>query len=254
MSPIGATPLSGEKPIGAARTLRLIPNKALDASAVRAARAGGVGAGDVPHERTDEQLLQAYREGEAGAFRELIERHHDALLRFLIRFMGDRQAAEDVFQDAFLQVHLSADTFDTSRRFKPWLFTIAANKGRDSMRRHARRPTVDLSAPISADADGGGRTFLDLMQVDVEAPHQALDDRERDDMVQRAIDALPDHLREILLLAYFQRMSYANIADALEIPLGTVKSRLHAAVAAFAKQWTAQNANDDESRSGGAGA
>ncbi|TVQ59152.1 MAG: sigma-70 family RNA polymerase sigma factor [Phycisphaerales bacterium] len=217
----------------------MFPNKSLDASAVRAARVPGVGAGDVPEHRTDETLLQAYRDGDAGAFRELIERHHDALLRFLIRFMGDRQAAEDVFQDAFLQIHLSADTFDTSRRFKPWLFTIAANKGRDYLRRHSRRPTVDLSAPISADADGGGRTFLDLMQVDVEAPHQALDDRERDEMVQRAIDAMPDHLREILLLAYFQRMSYANIADALEIPLGTVKSRLHAAVASFARQWAA---------------
>lgn len=191
-------------------------------------------------ERTDEALLLAYREGETGAFRALIERHQDPLLRFLVRFMGDTAAAEDVFQEAFLQVHLSADSFDVERRFKPWLFTIAANKGRDHLRKHNRRPVVDLSAPVdSSGEDGGGRTFLDLMEVDVEAPGAALDDRERDRLVQRAVDSLPDHLREVLLLAYFQRLSYQSIADNLGIPLGTVKSRLHAAVASFAKKWSA---------------
>lgn len=198
-------------------------------------------------ERTDEQLLLAYREGESGAFRALIERHQDALLRFLIRFMGDAAAADDVFQEAFLQVHLSADTFDVDRRFKPWLFTIAANKGRDHLRKHNRRPVVDLSAPVdSSGEDDGGRTFLDLMEVDVEAPGARLEDRERDRLVQRAVDAMPDHLREVLLLAYFQRLSYQAIADNLEIPLGTVKSRLHAAVASFAKHWAAQSKRLDE--------
>lgn len=192
------------------------------------------------HDRTDEQLLSAYREGETGAFRALIERHQDALLRFLIRFMGDRAAADDVFQETFLQIHLSADSFDVERRFKPWLFTIAANKGRDHLRKHHRRPVVDLSAPVdSSGEDGGGRTFLDLMEIDVEAPGSRLDERERDALVQRAIDSMPDLLREILLLAYFQRLSYQAMADALDIPLGTVKSRLHAAVASFAKKWSA---------------
>lgn len=189
-------------------------------------------------ERTDEQLVRDYRDGDAAAFRTLIERHQDALLRFLIRFMGDRQAAEDVFQDAFLQIHLAADSFDIERRFKPWLFTIAANKGRDYLRRHHRRPTVDLSAPIDGGSDdGGSRTYLDLMEIDVDPPGRPLDERERDRLVQKAVDSLPEHVREILLLAYFQRMSYANIAEGLGIPLGTVKSRLHAAVAAFARAW-----------------
>lgn len=185
---------------------------------------------------TDEALLKRHIDGDAGALRTLIERHHDALLRFLIRFMGDRQAAEDVFQDAFLQVHLSAQTFDLTRRFKPWLFTIAANKGRDHRRRR-RRAMLELSAPV--DSDSGGQSFVDLMAVDVESPTAGLDDRERDALVQRAVDQMPEHLREILLLAYFQRLPYAVIADALDIPLGTVKSRLHAAVASFARQWKA---------------
>jgi RNA polymerase sigma-70 factor (ECF subfamily) len=191
-------------------------------------------------QRSDEQLLQDYREGDAAAFRQLIERHHEELLRFLVRLTGDRQAAEDVFQEAFLQVHLSADTFDPARRFKPWLFTIAANKGRDYIRKRGRRHEVDLAAPIGSageKAGEGGNSFIDLMEIDIPAPEEQLDARERDDLVQRAIDRMSPTLKEILLLAYFQRLSYAQIADELQIPLGTVKSRLHAAVAAFARNW-----------------
>jgi RNA polymerase sigma-70 factor (ECF subfamily) len=188
------------------------------------------------HNDTDEQLLARYREGDTPAFRRLIDRHHDELLRFLTRLVGDRQAAEDVFQEAFLQVHISADTFDPTRRFKPWLFTIAANKGRDYVRKRGRRHEVDISAPV-AGAAGEGNSFVDLMEIDVAAPDERMDATERDAMVQRAVNRLTPTLKEILLLAYFQRLSYAQIADELEIPLGTVKSRLHAAVASFARAW-----------------
>lgn len=194
-------------------------------------------------DRTDEALLLAYRSGETAAFRRLVEKHHDDLLRFLIRLTGDRQCAEDAFQDAFLQVHLSADSFDTSRSFRPWLFTIAANKARDVMRRRGRRQAMELSAPVGGgDRSGGGgddsgATFVDLLEIDVPPPDAALDARELEANVQAALANLSHPLREILLLAYFQRLTYAQIAEELGIPLGTVKSRLHAAVAAFAKSW-----------------
>lgn len=193
--------------------------------------------------RTDEQLLASYREGEVDAMRQLIIRHQDDLLRFLIRLCGDRQMAEDVFQEAFLQVHISADTFDTSRRFKPWLFTIAANKARDMLRKRSRRQEVDLAAPIGS-SDGGGTTLIDLLEIDLPSPAQGITDRERDDLVQRAIDLMPHPLKEILLLAYFNRLSYAQIAEELDIPLGTVKSRLHSAVATFARNWQIVNRRD----------
>lgn len=197
-------------------------------------------------ERTDEELVADYRRGDSPAFELLIRRHHDDLMRFLVRLVGNRTVAEDAFQETFLQVHVSAETFDTTRRFKPWLFTIAANKGRDALRRSARRRTLDLSAPIGGGRGGaenhdgsgsGAKTYVDLMEVDVPQPGAAMDDLERSQLVQRAVDELPWSLREILLLAYFQRMSYNQIADSLNIPLGTVKSRLHSAVAAFAKKW-----------------
>lgn len=203
---------------------------------------------------TDEQLVQQYRSGNTAAFEQLVRRHHDDLVRFLVRLTGNRAVAEDAFQETFLQVHLSADTFDVTRRFKPWLFTIAANKARDALRRSARRKTLDLSAPIAGGggsgggggngSDSGARTYVDLMEVDVPQPGDALNDEERSRQVQKAVDELPWSLREILLLAYFQRLSYNQIADALEIPLGTVKSRLHSAVAAFAKKYQTLNKVD----------
>ena len=185
--------------------------------------------------KTDEQVFEAFRADDPDAYRELIERHHDDLLRFLTRMVGDRAAAEDIFQETFLQVHISAATFDTSRRFRPWLFTIAANKARDMLRKKNRRKTVELSAPIRKSESGA--SFIDLLEVDVPPPDEAMDLSERDRQVQRALDQLGPALREVLLLAYFQRLSYAQIAEDLGIPLGTVKSRMHSAVAAFARSW-----------------
>jgi RNA polymerase sigma-70 factor (ECF subfamily) len=200
--------------------------------------------------QTDEQLLTAYRTGRTSALEELMRRHHDDLMRFLVRLVGDRSAAEDVFQEAFLQIHLSAGTFDASRRFKPWLFTIAANKARDLLRKNSRRRTFDLSSPIGGrGGDDDGATFVDFMKVSGMGPADTVQAAERDARVQRAVQELPPTLREVLLLAYFQRMSYTQVADVLGIPLGTVKSRLHAAVAAFARQWEHMNTRKPEGRS-----
>jgi RNA polymerase sigma-70 factor (ECF subfamily) len=190
-------------------------------------------------DRTDEQLLEAHLAGEAAAFRDLMDRYALELLHFLTRFLGSRAAAEDVFQETFLQIHLSAETFDPTRRFKPWLFTIAANKARDYHRKHRRRMSVSLSNTVGDDDDG--QQFVDLMESDLPVPDQPIADAERSRLVKMIVDRLPEHLREILLLSYFQRMSYNQIADALQIPLGTVKSRLHTAVAAFAQAWKAQH-------------
>ena len=191
----------------------------------------------MPDDRTDEQLLDGYVHGDHAAIEELIGRYRHQLQHFLIRFLGSRAAAEDVFQETFFQIHLSADTFDPTRRFKPWLFTIAANKARDFHRKHGREPTVSLSAPINRQDEG--RPYVDLLEADLPGPSAPILDAERSRLVKAVVDTLSPHLREILLLSYFQRLSYNQIADTLHIPLGTVKSRLHAAVAAFARSWKA---------------
>ncbi|MGB0768963.1 MAG: RNA polymerase sigma factor [Phycisphaeraceae bacterium] len=188
----------------------------------------------------DEQLVVAYREGNSAALPELIRRYEKELFHFLIRFAGNRAFAEDLFQEAFLQVHQSAGTFDATKRFKPWLFTIAANKARDHLRREKRRRTAPLSAVIDPTGDSG-TSFIDLMEADIALPRDVADDAEVAERVRELADQLPDHLREVLVMAYFHQFAYKEIAQMLSIPLGTVKSRLHAAVGTFAQLWKARH-------------
>jgi RNA polymerase sigma-70 factor (ECF subfamily) len=187
---------------------------------------------DVPN-RTDEALIEAHLSGDDTAFAVLMGRYAGELVAFLTKQTGSRATAEDVFQETFLQVHKSADRFDLDRRFKPWLYTISVNKARDHFRRN-KRPMVSLSNPVG---DDDGQSFVDLMAGDVPSPSEWSDDAEQRDRIRTAVDELPPNYREILLLSYYQRMSYNQIAETLEIPLGTVKSRLHSAVAAFGRAW-----------------
>ncbi len=193
-------------------------------------------------QRTDEQLLADYRAGDKPSFATLVARYQRELFHFLVRFLGDRAAAEDVFQETFLQIHQSVEQFDPSRRFRPWLFTIAANKARDLIRSQARRPTNPLQATINPGDEESGE-FIDLMQSVENAPDAPMQREELQQAVHRTVMSMPEHLREILLLSYFHQFPYKQISDILEIPLGTVKSRLHAAVAYFADRWKALNKN-----------
>lgn len=191
-------------------------------------------------DRSDEQLLLAYRAGDRASFTQLMGRYQRELFHFLVRFLGDRASAEDIFQETFLQVHQSAKDFDTDRRFRPWLFTIAANKARDLLRSQSRRPTNPLNAAIKPGTEETG-DFLDLLASSVELPDQPMQLRELQQKVQTMVAEMPENLKEILLLSYFQQFPYKQISDILDIPLGTVKSRLHTAVAYFANQWRASN-------------
>lgn len=191
--------------------------------------------------RTDEQLLGAYRAGDKPAFATLVSRYQRELFHFLVRFLGDRAAAEDVFQESFLQVHQSMDQFDPSRRFRPWLFTIAANKARDLIRSQARRPTNPLQASIGGSGDDESGEFIDLMSAVQASPDEPMQREELQSLVHRTVMSMPENLREILLLSYFHQFPYKQISDILDIPLGTVKSRLHAAVAHFADRWKTLN-------------
>jgi len=185
---------------------------------------------------TDEELLAEYVGGQSEGFELLVRRHSQELFRFLVRFTGNAAAAEDIVQEAFLQVHLSAASFDRSRRFKPWLFTIAANKARDMMRSRSRRPEMPLDAQV-ASGDDEGQRFLDFLADDSHMPSGALEQSEEQDVVRMVLAKLPDHLKEVLILSYYHRFPYKEIADILRVPLGTVKSRLHAAVATFGQSY-----------------
>lgn len=191
----------------------------------------GMDAKPRPGTPTDEQLLADHLAGAPGAFAQLVQRYRDDLHRFLQRFLNSEAAADDVFQETFLQIHLSAASFEVGRTVKPWLYTIAANKARDWHRKRKRQSMPSIDAPASAHSEG---TLIDTLADTHESAVGAGTQRREDAAVVKAVvDAMPEHHREILLLAYFQKMPYQQIAEALELPLGTVKSRLHAAVATF---------------------
>lgn len=194
-----------------------------------------------PGDETDGQLLRRYLDGDAGAFAALVKRYQIELYHFLVRFLGDRAAAEDVFQETFLQVHESAAKFDLDRPLRPWLFTIAANKARDLLRHSARRPLGHVKQAVDETAP----SIVELLEAAASVPDQPLQDEELREQVRRTIAAMPAHLREILLLGYFHEFSYKQISDMLEIPIGTVKSRLHSAVGHFARSWKSQRPDVD---------
>lgn len=184
----------------------------------------------------DEELLAEFLAGQPESYELLVRRHSTELYRFLVRFTGSATAAEDLVQDAFLQVYLSAESFDRSRKFKPWLFTIAANKARDWMRSRGRRPEVPLDAHVGSSQDEGQR-YMDFLADAVTNPSESLEEEEDRELVRSVLAGMPDHLREVLILGYYHRLPYKVIAEVLEVPLGTVKSRLHAAVGHFGKAY-----------------
>jgi RNA polymerase sigma-70 factor (ECF subfamily) len=184
----------------------------------------------------DVQLLQRYAAGDEGAFRELIGQYKDSVYAFLRRFLNDRDLVDDVFQETFLQLYISRDTFDQSKPLRPWLFTIAANKAKDALRRRQRVDITNLGSMFDSD-EYSIDDVLNTLDHDDRMPYDDLIREETAAQVKRVIARMPVKLREILLLGYFQKFSYAEIGGILGIPVGTVKSRLHTAVNRFAEDW-----------------
>jgi RNA polymerase sigma-70 factor (ECF subfamily) len=185
---------------------------------------------------TDEQLLAEHVVGEPGRFADLVCRHSDELFRFLARFLGNAAAAEDLVQEVFLQVHQSAASFDPTRRFKPWLFTIAANKARDLLRSRRRRPEMPLDAVVAGESSEG-QTFLGFLADESLSPDGTVSLEEQREQVRKVLAEMPERLREVLVLSYYHGFPYKEIAEILDVPLGTVKSRLHSAIEVFGKAY-----------------
>ena len=188
--------------------------------------------------QTDAELLARYAGGEEAAFREIVSRYKNGLYTFLRHFLNRQDLIDDVFQETFLQLFISRDSFDTNLPLRPWLFTIAANKAKDALRKQQRTAAI----PIGIIADSEEMSFDDVLNSltsDNTMPYQELEKNELASRVRQIIADMPDNLREILILAYFNKFSYKQMTQILSIPIGTVKSRLHTAVARFAKQWKA---------------
>lgn len=182
---------------------------------------------------TDEVLLSRYRdEGRTADFDVLMHRYERELYRYLVRYTGDAALAEDVFQNTFLQVHLKRALYEDGRPVRPWFYSIATHQAVDALRKAGRHPTISLDLRgSSGGGDSDPSALVDLLVGANAGPLAELQGEERKEWVRTAIERLPDALKQTLILAYFQDLKYREIAEIQKIPVGTVKSRLHAALA-----------------------
>jgi RNA polymerase sigma-70 factor (ECF subfamily) len=182
---------------------------------------------------TDEELLLRYRAtGDAEAFESLVRRYEKPLFSYLLRYLHSPTLVEDVVQTTFLHVHQKRHLFATGRRVRPWLFGIATHLAVDELRRQRRRRAISLDAEL-ADDNITGKSPVTLIPSRSSLPLERLETEEQLNWARRAIDLLPEPLHSTALLAYHRGMTLQEIAEALHVPLGTVKSRLSRALAAL---------------------
>lgn len=190
-----------------------------------------------PQVTSDEQLLQSYREAsDPTVFAELVSRYQRELYNYLRRFLGDATLAEDVFQATFFQVHQKRDSFEQGRKFRPWLYTIATNQAIDAQRRNRRHRRLSLNQPHQAGSESVG-TLIDLVAAEGEDPSLTAENGEQGAWVRGEVEALPEPLRNAVNLVYFGGMKYRDAAKVMSVPVGTVKSRLHAAIQRLGQAW-----------------
>lgn len=173
------------------------------------------------HKRSDEQLMASVLSGDQSALAELVARHHASLLGYLYRLVGgDRPLAQDLVQETLLRV-LRQRTYPPDRPFKPWLYIIATNLARDHFKSAAVRQRWR-----GDDAEEMLRDACDSAP----GPEEHVLAAERGGEVREALAQLSEDYRVVVVLRFYQGFSLQEIAETLQIPLGTVKSRLSVGV------------------------
>jgi RNA polymerase sigma-70 factor (ECF subfamily) len=186
---------------------------------------------------SDEALLAAYRQtGDRKLFQELVQRYERELYNYLRRYLGDAQQAEDVFQTSCLMVHLKCDQFEQGRRFRPWLYAVATNAAIDAQRREKRHRAVSLDRSRK-DARHDEPRMTDMLLSEEPSPLAEASRLESGEWVQGALAELSDQMRDVINLVYFQGLKYREAAEVLNVPVGTIKSRMNAAVNKLYEYW-----------------
>jgi len=174
-------------------------------------------------QREIEMLVERARQGDRAAFGQLVNEYKDKIYNYVARMLNDPYEAEDVTQEAFLRAYKSLPRFRGASSFHTWLYRIASNLAIDVVRKRKRQdPTFSLDEPLESDDGEYERELPD----ETGGPEDRTSTRETRVAVRRAIMDLPEKLRDVMILYELQGETYEDIADILDVPLGTVKSRL----------------------------
>ena len=171
-------------------------------------------------ELSDEILIKKFQEGDVGAYNQLVFRFKDRLLNFIYRFVNDLDLAEDLVQDTLLKLYTHKDSYQEIAKFSTWLYTIAANLARTELRKKKRRKTFSVTELSREDRE----FIIASSYVD---PSEDLSSQNFEKSVQMALAELPDDFKTIIILRDIQELSYDEISKIVDVPLGTVKSRIN---------------------------
>lgn len=179
-------------------------------------------------------LVAEHLAGNPRAFGEIVKRYQGRLLNFIYRMIGDRDRAEDLVQEAFVRVHRHLHRFDQTKKFSTWIYTIASNLAKNELRNRSRSPLVwyESSARPGSDEEARPLQFEDSSS----RPDDMFHHRHLRELVEQAVARLSEHHREVFVLRELEGKSYEEIAELTDCNLGTVKSRLNRARAAFAAE------------------
>jgi RNA polymerase sigma-70 factor (ECF subfamily) len=194
---------------------------------------------------SDEELLTLFRQGTSEAFGALVRRYEGELYGYLRRYLSDSDLADDVFQNTFVQLYTKLHQYEAGRPVRPWLYAIATNQAIDALRRQNRHQTVRLNVEGDDENDGSMNRLLVLLENRGPGPLEVLEGNERKQLIRATVETLPDFLKQVVILAYYQGLKYKDIAGILGIPVGTVKSRLHTALCRLHEVWLAEPALKD---------
>lgn len=173
----------------------------------------------------DRELVVACQNGDQHTFEILMTKYQNQIFNLMLRMLGDYETSLDLTQDTFLQAYQGIKGFKLESTFFTWLFRIALNLATNQRRAYARRPrTVSLSQPLSND---NNEDHTANVPGNEPVPEAVLIQQETRSRVQQAIASLPPEFRETLILRDIQGLSYEQIQDILQCPIGTVRSRLH---------------------------
>ena len=171
---------------------------------------------------SDEDLIKRFQDGDEQAYVELVNRYRDRLMNFVYRFTSDSEQSEDIVQETLIKLYTHKHYYKKIAKFSTWIYTIAANYAKTELRKKKNRKITNLSQMSSDEKD------YDLPSVQPDTD-QLIESEYLEKRIQSAINTLPLHFKTVIVLRDVQELSYDEISNIVEVPLGTVKSRINRA-------------------------